>query len=79
MAVKYACDKCGKLFDRKEELSEIHLLPSKGIPFYIHYFDRGKECCKEVSNIVHILCEKCASEVFSNYLGRPVDANRRGR
>ena len=77
MAVKYACDKCGKMFDQKDELSEIHLFPSKIHPLYIHSFAYGEEMCKEVSPIVHVLCEKCASDIFGHYLGKPVDANRR--
>ena len=72
MAVKYVCDKCGKMFDQKDELSEIHLFPSKIHPLYIHSFAYGKEMFKEVSPIVHMLCEKCASDVFGHYFGKPV-------
>ena len=77
MAIKYTCDQCGKMFDKKEEVSEFHFFPSNDIPLFVHYFDCGSEKCKEISNIVHILCGKCASELMAHYLNRPVDTNRR--
>ena len=78
MAVKYACDKCGTIYDTEAKLGHIWFRPPEGHNLYTHEYECGKEICKRVDGFDHILCDKCASDFLSQYIGKPVDANKRG-
>lgn len=70
MAIKYTCDKCGKLFDDDLEMSCLqyhHPRHNNKLRIFIY----GEEQ-KEVEDFAHTLCDKCASEFLTNYIGKPV-------
>lgn len=76
MAIKFTCDKCGKLFDDSLEMSCLQYHKPRHnnkLRIIAHVYSDGVEETREVEDMAHTLCNRCASEFLSHYLKMPVD------